>query len=570
MRRAEPMSGITRVMSAVPSVPSRAARRLVRAAILAFVLVPFGAAVALAHPLGNFTINHSAGIRVEPDRVLLDVVIDEAEIPTFQATLDLDQDADGELSPAEIDTARTGGCTSVGHALTLTVGGSAVPLRLTAAGVTFPPGNGGLSTMRLVCTIEGDLAAPIPAAASVTLRDDFESKRLGWREMLLVADGVTVSGSDLPATSTSARLTAYPTGLTGAPDVRSTTFTVAPGGPAAASPFWVRDAQPIAPIELSGTPLVVAPVAPSPIAEAAPVALAPAVDPASAATVPGGEGAIPDVLRSAPVTPFIVLLALATAALLGAGHALTPGHGKTLMAAYLVGTRGTPRHALGLGLAVSVSHTFGILALAMVVLAAASALPPDLVVRNAPLVAAVAIVAIGGWMLLTEARRWRARRASTAAEREAPAHDDVHDHHHDHADPHDHAHPHAEEHSHGGVPHRHVPPPGATISWRSLFVLGLAGGLIPSTNALLILLATIASGRPAWGVVLVVAFGLGMAGVMAGVGLAFVFARGYLDRAPARTRLASAARYVPLAAGVLVLTVGLVLTSQALATARLG
>lgn len=96
-------------------------------------------------------------------------------------------------------------------------------------------------------------------------------------------------------------------------------------------------------------------------------------------------------------------------------------------------------------------------------------------------------------------------------------------------------------------------------------MLGLAGGLIPSTNALLILLATIASGRPAWGIVLVVAFGLGMAAVMAGAGLVFVYARGLLDRAPSRTRLASAARFVPMGAAVLILGVGVVLTTQALA-----
>ena len=143
--------------------------------------------------------------------------------------------------------------------------------------------------------------------------------------------------------------------------------------------------------------------------------------------MPGGEGAIPDILRSLPVTPALALLAFATAAVLGAGHALTPGHGKTLMAAYLVGTRGTPRHALGLGAAVSVSHTIGILGLAAVVLAAESALPPDLVVRSAPIIAALTIVGIGGWMLLTELRRWRAARSTVDAETGREAHAHSHD-----------------------------------------------------------------------------------------------------------------------------------------------
>ena len=121
------------------------------------------------------------------------------------------------------------------------------------------------------------------------------------------------------------------------------------------------------------------------------------------------------------------------------------------------------------------------------------------------------------------------------------------------------------EHSHGGVPHTHLPPAGTTISWRSLFVLGLAGGLIPSTSALLILLGSIAAGRPAFGFVLVVAFGLGMALVMGGIGLALVLARGRLDRVDASSPLGRVSGVVPLAAATLVFGLGLYLTIQAVA-----
>jgi ABC-type nickel/cobalt efflux system permease component RcnA len=376
------------------------------------------------------------------------------------------------------------------------------------------------------------------------------------------------------------------------------TFTVSPGG-AALPVFGVADATPVGPIELPLPGEAVGPTAP-PTASQAPgtggtvstaggggAGSAPAGETNAQSAVPGGEGPIPEILRSSPVTPAIALIALLTAMLLGAGHAVTPGHGKTLMAAYLVGTRGTPRHAVGLGLAVSVSHTAGILALAVVVIGAAGVLPPDLVVRVAPLIAAGTILAIGGWMLITELRRGLAgrRRAVGAAhvhghhDKHEQAHEQAHEHEqaraheHEHRPSQAHAHEHLEEHdlehSHGGVRHRHVPPAGATITWRSLFVLGLAGGLIPSTNALLILLATIASGRPAWGVVLVVAFGLGMAGVMTGVGLAFVYARGWLEGMGTRTRLAGLIRHVPMAAAVLVLVVGIGLTTQAIATVSL-
>ena len=157
-------------------------------------------------------------------------------------------------------------------------------------------------------------------------------------------------------------------------------------------------------------------------------------------------------------------------------------------------------------------------------------------------------------------------------------HEHEHPHEHDHPHPHDHEHAPARdrasaddglEHSHGGVTHRHVPAAGATITWRSLFILGLAGGLIPSTNALLILLTTIAAGQPTWGIVLVGAFGLGMAAVMTGVGLAFVYARGALERGAARAGIGRATRLVPLAASVLVLAVGVALTTQAVGAARI-
>ena len=148
---------------------------------------------------------------------------------------------------------------------------------------------------------------------------------------------------------------------------------------------------------------------------------APAV--AAAGSVPGGvtSGDLPSIFRTADISPFVLLVSILTAAALGAGHALTPGHGKTLMAAYLVGTRGTPLHAVGLGLSVALSHTIGILVLAGARRRRARDPAAGLVVRSAPIVAAVSIVAIGGWMLFSEARRrWRLR-SPIGTPRHAPA-----------------------------------------------------------------------------------------------------------------------------------------------------
>ncbi len=106
--------------------------------------------------------------------------------------------------------------------------------------------------------------------------------------------------------------------------------------------------------------------------------------------------------------------------------------------------------------------------------------------------------------------------------------------------------------------------PGSTITWRSLFVLGLAGGLIPSTSALLILLGSIAAGRPAFGFVLVLAFGVGMAAVMSGLGLVLVGARDRFDRAQVGGGLTRFREAMPLVASVVVLGFGMILTAQAL------
>jgi nickel/cobalt transporter (NicO) family protein len=572
-------------------------RTVIRAALAASIAAALLPAIALAHPLGNFTINHYAGVRIEPDRILLDVVIDQAEIPTFQARLDLDTDEDGLVSDEEIAAGRTVRCEDLRGSLDLRVGQVAETLTLTEAGLAFPPGAGGLSTMRQVCGFRVDLAAPMTRGTTVTFADTSYAERLGWREIVVIGSGVSVAAADggaVPTASVSERLTAYPSELLTRPLAQASMSVVATLGGPTLAPFDVADASPVGG---AGTDVPGESSAPGAVASPVPPAVS---DPVAVAGVPGGVGTgdLPSIFRSTDLTPVVLLVSLLTAAALGAGHALTPGHGKTLMAAYLVGTRGRPLHAVGLGLSVSVSHTVGILVLAALVLGAQGVLAPDLVVRAAPVVAAISIVVIGGWMLLGELRRRRVASMAAAGgghdhehahesahphdDAQAPEHDHDHPHPHDHAHGHDHAHepahtqghdepahtrPHEPapgEHSHGGIRHSHVPPAGSTITWRSLFVLGLAGGLIPSTSALLILLGSIAADRPAFGFVLVAAFGVGMAAVMSGIGLAMVFARGRLERVGSGSPLGRVTTFVPLAAAVLVFTLGLYLTAQAI------
>ena len=526
------------------------------AALLAVLVLP---TVAAAHPLGNFTINHYAGVRVEPDRVLLDIVIDQAEIPTFQARLGFDVDGDGELSATEVDAGRVAACRELGRSLDLEVAGARQTLVLTEAGLAFPPGVGGLPTMREVCGYAATAVGAIGPGTPVTFADRSFAERLGWREVVFGGSGVTLAAAhgELRTSSVTNRLMHYPTTLL-AQALADTEVTVSasPGGPAL-PPLEIPDAEPL-------------PGASGPEPAGGPAASAPVAEPVTAGAVPGGvtAGELPSIFRTADLTPLVLLLSVLTAAGLGAWHAVTPGHGKTLMAAYLVGTQGRPLHAVGLGLSVALSHTLGILALAGLIVGAQGVLPPEVVLRTTPVVAAVSVVVIGGWMLISEALRRRGRRATAADPGHAHGSRDTHDHPHEHA-AHHHDHEHASlddgEHSHGGMRHSHLPPPGSTVSWRSLFVLGLAGGLIPSASALLMLLGSIAAGRPAFGFVLVVAFGIGMALVMGGIGLALVVARGRLDRVQVASPLSRLSAYLPLIASCVVLGLGLYLTVQAVA-----
>jgi ABC-type nickel/cobalt efflux system permease component RcnA len=494
-------------------------RRFLRAAALAVLCAGIPAAV-LAHPLGNFTINHYAGILVTPADVRLDVVIDMAEIPAFQERLKIDTDGDGDVTDAETAAAAGPGCAAQAKLLRFAVDGVASELVTASSSITFPPGLGGLSTMRIECAYVATLASPL-TRATVTFEDPSYPDRIGWREIVATGDGVSIDSGGLPTTSLSERLTTYPTDLISQPiDTRSASIVVTPApAETVASP---------APTRGSGTTI-----------------------PVGAGAVPGGIGGeLPAIFRELDLTPFVALLSILTAFALGAGHALTPGHGKTIMAAYLVGTRGTSLHAVGLGLSVTVSHTLGILALAALVVGAQGLLPPDVVVRVTPVVAALTILAIGGWMLAREVRqRLNQSRMVTAG-----------GHTHDHETG---AHPHEHSHSHGGVAHSHSPANASTISWRGLFALGLAGGLIPSTSALIILLGSIASGRPAFGLVLVVIFGLGMAAVLSVVGLALVLARKRLDRLPSSSGLGRVSQHASLIAAVVVLAFGVFLTAQA-------
>jgi ABC-type nickel/cobalt efflux system permease component RcnA len=469
-------------------------------AVLAAALAVAGAAPAAAHPLGNFTVNSYSGLRVAPDRLVVDYVLDMAEIPTFQARQAIDGDRDGKLGGAEAAAWRDRECPRLAGGLRATVDGRPLPLGVTGATVAFPAGAGGLRTLRLECT----LAASLPAGRGhhdLAYRDGNQAGRVGWREITATGDGATLEQTDVPARSASRRLTAYPEDQLRSPlDQRTASVRFRPGGPRAGDAGEPGSGRAVA---------------------------RRGVDRATAAFT--------TLVAARRLSPGFGLLALALALVLGAAHALAPGHGKTVMAAYLVGLRGSLGQAATIGATVTVTHTAGVLLLGLV-LSASRAVASERVYPWLGLASGLLLAGVG---LTLAARALRGPRQDHGGH----AHDDG-------------GHPH--DHDHRGWA-------GRPLGWRGLVALGLAGGLVPSPSAVVVLLGGIALGHAWFGVALVLAYGIGMAATLTGVGLLLAHLRGRVDRrlpGPATSLLARAGRLLPVATASVIVAVGLALAAQ--------
>ena len=164
--------------------------------------------VAFAHPLGNFTINHYAGLRVSRDKIAVDFVLDMAEIPAFQEIAIFDANRNGQPDSQESAGYHPAKCEEIQSELDLTLDGKPVALRLDSSSIAFPPGAGGLSTLRLTCEFSGAIATNAQKG-QINFADNSYADRIGWREIVVTADQVSLTG-DYVSTSLSQRLTVYP------------------------------------------------------------------------------------------------------------------------------------------------------------------------------------------------------------------------------------------------------------------------------------------------------------------------------------------------------------------------
>ena len=454
-------------------------RRL--ALLLTLVAALAAPASAAAHPLGNFTTNRYTAVEVSGDRIYALAVLDLAEIPTYQARGELRRLGRQGYARALARRVRSG--------LRLTVAGERRPLRVVSERLAFARGAGGLATTRFELVLDAGRAG---GTVDLALEDRTFPGRIGWRELVVRGtDGARVESASVPARSVSRELRAYPDELLASPpDVSRARARVNPG---------TGDGR------------------------------APATSRPERARADGGFAALVDDDLSAGV----VLVSLLAALFWGAAHALTPGHGKAIVAAYLVGTRGRARHAFALGGIVTVTHTIGVFALGLVTLALSELIVPEQLYPWLNLAAALLVVAVGVAVLRARVGDWLHRRAH--------AHGHHHHHHHHHHD------------------HDHAPQPGSGV--RGLVAVGISGGLLPCPTALVVLLAAISLHRVGYGLLLIVAFSVGLASVVTAIGLLAVGAK----RTFARLRLdGPAIRALPAISALVIVALGLAMTVRSL------
>jgi nickel/cobalt transporter (NicO) family protein len=342
---------------------------LLVALVLALLAV---AGPALAHPLGNFTINTAARVVVRPDTVLVGYVVDMAEIPAFRERQAIDRDGDGAVSASESAAYRAASCGRLAGGVRTEIDGRATPLVPGGSTLAFPPGQAGLRTLRLVC----HLSAPVADRAThrLVMRDVNYLDRIGWHEITAAGDLATITTSTVPTASPSDLLRSYPKGVLPI-DVRSASIGFRPGGPALA------------------------------------------VDRPSAAA-PTSGGLLADLAARPDLSAIAVAAMVVVALAVGAVHALGPGHGKALIGASLVGSGGTLRQAVAVGAAVSVMHTASVLGLGVLVLSAEQLLSPERVYPWLGLASGLVALVLGSTLLIS--------RIHSLAERRRHGHDHPH------------------------------------------------------------------------------------------------------------------------------------------------
>jgi ABC-type nickel/cobalt efflux system permease component RcnA len=478
-----------------------------------------------AHPLGNFTINHLTKLRFGTDRAELRYVLDMAEIPTYQAMREVTPD--GKMDAAQIAAWARSEARTLLPELTLDDAGKPLPLALDGVAARTRPGAGGLPTLYLTLDAHARLR-PATAARRFTYNDGTFPGRLGWHDVVVA-----------PASEPTRELTSYPSALIGSP--RATTAAA---------------------IDVAANGTAVAHAVPG-------------VEGASAAAAPvsaARSNQLSDMLARGTSNWGFVLLTFAVAIALGALHALEPGHGKTLLAISLVGARATVKQAGILAGSLTIAHTIGVLALGVAINLFKGYFVPEAIYPWITLGSGLVIAIIGARAVQ---RQIRERQPLVHAHAHGHAHVHPHDHdhvhfphthhaghaHHGHAH-HDHDHGHAHDHDDLEHARAHAIPGTAPLTFGGTVWAAMSGGVAPCPAALVVLLAAIALNQVTYGIFVIVAFSLGLALTLTGLGIAVVRGASWLQGRPQFERFV---QYGPLASALVIATIGAVMVGQGFA-----
>lgn len=540
--------------------------------LLIFLCTPL---VGFAHPMGNFSVNHYTKISVADGVIEIRYLIDMAEIPTYQEMQDSNLVANARDASAQTYLTAKGDALKQG--LQLSLDGRPVTLQVISREIIFPAGAGGLPTMKMGFVFRSqplNIGHPEPTSR-LEYRDNNFGGRAGWKEIIVDAGASGLVSSSVPLKDRSAELSNYPTDLLNSPPQALSASIVLKslGVQPKASYSSVPQTKPVqtaARLQQSPPPVVShsrtkdGPASVDASAAQPRSSSAPAYAEISSASEKVGlrvnqqatpRSAFTELMSAKGLSFWFLFTAAGIAMALGALHALEPGHGKTIVAAYLVGSRGTARHALLLGIIVTLAHTAGVFALGAITLYASHYIVPEQLYPWLGTISGLTIAGLGGYMFL---RRW--------------AGDDA-----------DHSHSAGESHSHwfsrqGMTAVRRIRPeaegakeqqrPAKTaptnVSLSQLLALGVTGGIIPCPAALVVLLSAFALHRIGLGFFLIVAFSIGLAAVLITIGLLMVYARRFMSKLQVDGPLIT--RWLPLASSAFMAVLGIAIAVRALLT----
>ncbi len=484
--------------------------------------------MADAHPMGNFSISHYAGIRVEPGFVELRYLIDMAEIPTYQEI------QDNGIVPMEEDPGLRDYLVKkselLAGGLTLQVNGKTLRLEPISRNVIFPAGAGGLPTMKLGFVYRAVMEGLSPGSLrTVHYQDDNFAGRAGWKEIVVTADpAVQLTASSAPEADRSAQLSNYPTDFLNSPpqDLKAN-FSFSQS-----VPITENHPRPVDTVSARANKIGKHPSTEHAKTEAATVSPAPISLRANQQATP--KSRFTELVTAQDLSFWFLFTAAFITAGLGALHALEPGHGKTIVAAYLIGSKGTARHAVFLGLIVTGAHTAGVYLLGAITVGASKYIVPAQLYPWLEMVSGIVIVVFASYLMI---RVW----AGEGGEQD---------------------HQPGSAHNHWFASLGRTQAGAEEVPFTRLLTLGITGGIVPCPAALVVLLGAFSMHRVGFGLFLVFAFSLGLAAVLVAIGLFMVYARGFVARW--KTDAPVLKRWLPTASAGCMIILGLAIAGRAL------